>query len=160
MGRSWLIKVNSTMYNILGGVREFGAEIPWYFRAGAQLAVGDIVFFYLTDSKERENKYKYSVVDSMFKRFLFKGEIIGVSDKILKDDIKYWNDNEYRKRIESENHEYAKIRITEVLYDYNIKSEDVAKEIWKVENAKKDVYELDPVMVSSIQTQIQIKSNR
>lgn len=158
--RNWLIKVNATMYNILGGVREFCQDIPWYFGADEQIQVGDIVFFYLTDSKTKNKKYGYNVVDPMFKRFLFKGVVISVSDggsnvsKYWKDD-KYWNDLNYRAGIKkSENHRFAEIRITELLYDYNIKSDTVDSRIWNIKYANKDVYELDDAMVNSINQQI------
>lgn len=157
--KTWLIKVNATIYNILGGAREFGEEIPWYFQPDEQIEKGDIVFFYLTDSKTRKEKYGYSVVDSMFKRFLFKGEIISVSNENLdnnkywKDD-KYWNDYEYRRKIKSENPQYAEIKIIDVLYDYNIQSNSVDKRIWDFKYVNKDVYELDDNMVKSIERQI------
>lgn len=159
MSKSWLIKVNATMYNILGGVREFGDKIPWYFEPDEQIEKGDIVFFYLTDSKTREEKHGYSAVDSMFKRFLFKGKIISVSNENLNNnkywkDDKYWNDYEYRKKIKSENHKYVEIKITDVLYDYNIQSNLVDRRIWEIQYANKDVYELDANMVKSIERQI------
>ncbi len=158
--RNWLIKVNATMYNILGGVREFGQDIPWYFESDEQIQVGDIVFFYLTDSKTKNKKYGYSIVDPMFKRFLFIGEIRSIYDgesnvsKYWKDD-KYWNDTNYRADIKkSGNHRFAEIRITELLYDYNIKSDTVDSRIWNIKYANKDVYELDVDMVNSIKRQI------
>lgn len=154
MGRTWLIKVNATIYNILGGARQFGEKVPWHFESGMPVEAEDEVFFYLTDSEERETKEKYGLIDTLFKRFLFAGKILSVGNEIKNYDDRYWTDKEYQKNIESTNHEYAIIKITNVLYDYNITSDKVDKRMWDLKYAKKDVYELDSVMVNSIQAYI------
>lgn len=154
MNRVWLIKVNATIYNILGGAREYGGEIPWHFKDNLQVASGDKVFFYLTDSKARVSKNKYSLIDTLFKRFLFKGEILHVYNEIKDYDNVYWNDKDYKSIIESTNHGYAVIKITQVLYDFKIRSNMVDRRIWDLKYAKEDAYELDSDMVYSIQRHI------
>lgn len=153
MNKTWLIKVKATVYNILGGVREFGDGIPWYFEADADIKEGDKVFFYLTDSVGTSGT-KYNPVDEMFKRFLFEGKIVEILETNSDKDNKYWNDIEYREKIQQENHKYANIQITKVLYDYNIRSNDVCKRIWDIKYAAKDVYELDAEMEESISKNI------
>lgn len=157
MSRTWLIKVNATIYNIFGSARESGEKIPWHFEPGMPVEADDEVFFYLTDSKERETGQKYGLVDTLFKRFLFAGKVLTVGNRIkdVRDDRRYWTDERYQKKIESTNHEYAVIEITKVLYDYKITSDKVADSgIWDLKYADKDVYELDSVMANSIRAYI------
>lgn len=126
---SWLINVNATKYNILGSVREFGKKMPWHVEKGSPIKEKDIVFFYLTDSEvEQPNiehgQRKYGKVNSLYKRFLFKGKVTKVTPERLDYDSEYWNDDDYQqqieKQVESGNYKYVIIKITENLYDYKI----------------------------------------
>lgn len=152
---TWLIKVNATKYNILGAAREFGDELPWHFAPDEQIKEGDRVFFYLTSSKESDSKKPYPLIDQMFQRFLFEGEIKEIDCKNPEKDDKYWNDLKYKKQVEAKDLRYASITITEVLYDYKIMSSFVDDRIWKNKKFRKDVYELDSEMVQSIEKWIQ-----
>lgn len=160
MSNAWLIKVNATKYNILGGIRDFSENMPWYFDVEDQIEEGDVVYFYLTDSKGKNTVNQSSVVDNIFKRFILKGIIISADDQNLDLDEEYWTDEEYKNFIESKPHKYATIKITKDLWDYNIKSDNVAKEIWNGKYAYKDSYKLDLNMISSIEKNIkQCQSN-
>lgn len=156
--KSWLINVNATIYNIFGSVMEFGEKIPWRLNKNKKPNIGDIVYFYLTNSEVREpdkengGKIAYSVVEPLFGRFLFKGVVENNNDEYKAYDEKYWTN---KKCMEDEkdkagNYDYAIIRIKECLYEYNINKNMIGKDLF----SRCTLYELDEVLASKIEEEI------
>ena len=154
--KSWLINVNATIYNIFGSVMEFGEKIPWRLNKNKKPNIGDIVYFYLTNSKvkepdkENDGKKTNSVAQPLFGRFLFKGIVEEICEYEDYDE-KYWTNKKYKdnEKAEANEYNYAKIKIIECLYDYKIKKNMVEEKF-----SQCTLCELDKVLASKIEEEI------
>lgn len=151
MGKTWLIKVKATEYNILGAVRMHEEVLPWHFEKNASVERDDKVYFYLTNSKTNN---KNMLLDGMFKRFLFEGRVVRVLDDYDDSDSDFWNNSEHHDTVKNKELKSAFIEITKNLYDCQIRSGDVNPKIWDAKYKQCDVYTISAEMESSIQAAV------
>lgn len=151
--KNWMIYVNPTKYNLLGAVREFGAELPWGFMSDG-IGKDDTVYFYLTGTEAETKDYQIhsAIFKNTFKRFVFKGRIKEVLDSIDIRDEKYWTDGNHDN--EPQKH-YALVEITDFIYDCDISSSDLKDFHW----GETATLEIDSKTAQIIENKIKNKRN-
>lgn len=151
--KNWMIYVNPTKYNLLGAVREFGAELPWGFTTD-EISENDTVYFHLTgtEGETKDHHIPSSIFKKAFKRLIFKGRIKEVLDSIDTRDEKYWTDNNHDN--EPQKH-YTLVEITDFIYDCDISSGDLKDFSW----GQTATLEIDSKTAQTIENKINSKRN-